>query len=128
MGQIAQRFGLEWLRENLRADGVLLSGITVHPRTREHYEVEAGIAPSISILFTLAKNESRANGRELMIRICADWLSREDGDAALVQNEEGLLLLRRSGLLTVSSETDWWTPEFLRLLPSGWQRGPLPAM
>ena len=126
--EIAERFSLERVRGNLRGPGVLLSGSTVHPNTREHYEADAGIVPVVSILFTVDKGALWGAGCRLMTRICAQWLAHKTGDAALVQHGERLLLLRRAGVLTVNSETDWWTPQLLALLPPGRQRGPLPVL
>jgi len=83
----------------------------VHPLTRDLIRDEVGFSPTVSILFTMDKDDA-AKARDVMIADVAAFLGRVSGDAILVMSGDRSLLARRGGRIELNgSFYDFWTAE-----------------
>ena len=83
----------------------------VSPRTRDLIRDEVGFSPTVSILFTIDKDDAAA-ARDAMMADVAAFLGRVSGDAILVMSGDRSLLARRGGRVELNEGFyDLWTAE-----------------
>lgn len=92
---------------------------TVPERTAYFAEV-VGIRPTVTLLFSLDKEDAPAAG-DVLAAILGALLTIEPGAAALESPVGSLMLVRREEggeLLLVADSEDWWTPPRRAFLPA----------
>lgn len=81
---------------------------------------QVGIRPTVTLLFSLDKDDAPAAG-DVLAAILGALLAAEPGAAALENSVGALTLLRRvegGELLLAADSEDWWTPPRRDRLPS----------
>jgi hypothetical protein len=112
----------------LTKEGVTASGAEVGPITRDLVRDTFGFLPSVSIMFTIDKDNSSA-ARDLMITDVTTLLRQEPGDAVLIMAGDLPLLARQDGCVLLNDNFyNFWTTERRTRFPLPHALGALPMM
>jgi hypothetical protein len=80
-------------------------------------EESFGFVPAVTVGFRLNKGWDMRRQDHDFVRLVAAVLTDVEGDAVFVFEGEYVELVRISGVLTVNTATDFWTPDLIALLP-----------
>lgn len=106
--------------------GLLVAARSVRPLPFPDPVEEAfGITPTVHVLFRFDKFADFARQRHDMITLVTGVLTV---DAILTFAGEIVWLIRRAGVLTVSSRDDLWPADLLALLPPPYERASFPVL
>lgn len=95
------------------AQGTWVLVAPMNPRPWNPVVADLGFTPTAWVAFRLTKESSSERQVDDVLRLSVGLLDRVTGDAVLHREYEEILLLRRSGRLTLSERDELWTPERL---------------
>lgn len=127
---VPQRFGLVWSADHkfLVGTGVQVSGLACSRSWQETIEEGFGFRPSAELFFRMASDaEARRVGYRTMLKVVADFLQREPGQAVLLFNWETILLQRLDSELILNGDWQTWQNESLGLIAQPYKIQSLPS-
>jgi hypothetical protein len=122
-------FNNDTINDGISATG---DGISVHTskigiESKAILKEELGISQDISIIFRLDRHERWKSSRNIMLQAVSAILNNFPGDAALLFNSENVILLRRSGRITLNTGLGFWTDDCIEILNINHEMDDIPS-